>query len=577
MSTLVEIERPGGWGALGRGVAHAGVHAIPLWIVVAIVVLYATAGITGHDPWKQDEAYVFGGILDLLKSGDWIVVKVGGVPFMEKPPLFHWVGAMTATLAAPWLPLHDGARLGSAVFTFLTVLSVAAAARLLWGEGRGRIAALLTVSAAGLLTNAQMMLTDLPLMAGFAIALAGFAGCHHRRAWGGVVLGVGVGVGFLGKGVLAPGVLGLAAIALPVAFREWRRRDYFSDLATALLAALPFLVIWPAALWMRSPELFHAWFWENNVGRYLGFSVSYLGAATESGYWLETLPWFLFPPWIFAALAIARAHKHGISQPAIQIGATVAACLGAILFSSASARSIYALPMVPALALVGAGVVGHGTLRFDRALRWLGLAFFVSVAVVVWWAWACLVFAHNAPDWPWLGAYFPLEYALELSLAQSLAAAALSVAFISLVVGSRRMAGGGLAVWSGALAVAWALVGLLWLPWIDHAKSYRGMYESLARAIPPHADCVASMEVGESERAVLEYVLGIPTIDPDDGCRLVLRQRRADKVTPPVPGTWRLVWAGSRPGDFRERFELWSRTDFIARRERRRPQVKFRS
>src|SRR5258706_6825847 len=119
--------------------SREGTRAIPLWIVAAIVVLYAIAGLTGHDPWKQDEAYVFGGVLDMLKSGDWVVLKVGGVPFMEKPPLFHWVAALTATLARPWLPLHDGARLASAIFTSVTVLAVAMSARLLWGEGRGRI------------------------------------------------------------------------------------------------------------------------------------------------------------------------------------------------------------------------------------------------------------------------------------------------------------------------------------------------------------------------------------------------------------------------------------------------------
>ena len=196
--------------------------------------------------------------------------------------------------------------------------------------------------------------------------------------------------------------------------------------------------------------------------------------------------------------------------------------------------------------------------------------------MVVWWAWACLVFAHNAPDWPWLGAYFPLQYALELSPANAVAAAAISAAFIAFAWGSRRMASGGLAVWSGSLAVGWALVALLWLPWIDHAKSYRGVYESLALAIPPQADCVASLEIGESERAVLEYVLGIPTIDPDDDCRLVLRQRRADKVVPPVPKSWRLIWTGSRPGDYRERFELWSRSNFVAKRERLHLRTKFR-
>src|SRR5260221_4723058 len=191
---------------------------LPLWLVLLFVVAYILPGLVGHDPWKQDEAYVFGGVLDMLKDGDWVVVKVGGVPFMEKPPLYHWIAAMTATIFSPWLPLHDAARLASAVFVSVAVAAVALAANLLWGRGHGRIGALMMLGALGLLTNAQMMLTDLPLMAGFALAIAGFAGCHERRPWGGVLLGIGVGVGFLGKGLFAPAVIAAAALALPLLF-----------------------------------------------------------------------------------------------------------------------------------------------------------------------------------------------------------------------------------------------------------------------------------------------------------------------------------------------------------------------
>jgi hypothetical protein len=107
--------------------------------------------------------------------------------------------------------------------------------------------------------------------------------------------------------------------------------------------------------------------------------------------------------------------------------------------------------------------------------------------------------------------------------------------------------------------MAWGLPALLWLPWIDHAKSYREMYQSMARAMPAQVDCVATLDLGESERAVLEYELDIPTLDPERACNAVLRQRRADRVAPPVPRSWTLAWSGNRPGDSRERFELWLR------------------
>ena len=515
-------------------------------------------GLVGHDPWKQDEAYVFGGVLDMLQDGDWVLVKVGGIPFMEKPPLYHWVAALCARLFSGWLPLHDGARLASGLFVAAGLGGVAIASRLLWGSGNGRIGALMSLSALGLVTNAQLMLTDLPLMAGFAIALAGLAGCSARRPWGGFVLGIGVGVGFLGKGIFAPAVLGLSAAVLPVLFPPWRTRRYLRDICLSIAVALPFLIVWPLALWNHSHGLFMSWFWDNNIGRYLGFSVPSLGAATESGYWLKTWPWFLFPLWVYVALALLRDGRRLLERPAAQIGLTVAGCIALVLTSAASARSIYALPMIPALALVATGSV-RATPQFSRALSVAGIGIATITGIVVWYGWALLAFASRAPELPWLTAYFQPRFALELDVDDVLFATILSLGFVAIAFRLRNSSMGGITIWVGSLATAWGLVASLWLPWIDNSKSYRGMYESLSHAIPPNIDCVATRGLGESERAVLEYVLGIPTIDPSNGCAAVLTQRTTAKMAAPNPESWRLLWSGSRPGDYRERFELWLR------------------
>src|SRR5438105_3263588 len=63
---------------------------------VVIVAIFLFAGLIGHDPWKADEAYVFGMIQHLLDTGDWVVPMVAGEPFMEKPPLYYWVAAFFA-------------------------------------------------------------------------------------------------------------------------------------------------------------------------------------------------------------------------------------------------------------------------------------------------------------------------------------------------------------------------------------------------------------------------------------------------------------------------------------------------
>ena len=53
-------------------------------------------------------------------------------------------------------------------------------------------------------------------------------------------------------------------------------RAFLRQLATAALVFLPFATIWPTLFYLRAPDLFHVWFWDNNIGRFLGFSVPVL-------------------------------------------------------------------------------------------------------------------------------------------------------------------------------------------------------------------------------------------------------------------------------------------------------------
>src|SRR3982751_6824294 len=89
-------------------------------IFLALVLAYLLPGLIGHDPWKQDETYIFGIIQHLLETGDWVVPTLAGETFMEKPPLYYWLAAGLSHLFHPWLSLHDGARLATGVFMGIT-------------------------------------------------------------------------------------------------------------------------------------------------------------------------------------------------------------------------------------------------------------------------------------------------------------------------------------------------------------------------------------------------------------------------------------------------------------------------
>ena len=531
-------------------------------VVLAVVLTYCLPGLIGHEPWKPDEGYIFAGIFHMLQSGDWVVPHLAGEPFMEKPPLYHWLGAITAELTRSVLPLHDGARLASGLFAAITLGATALSSRIAWGAGQGRVAVLVLIGTLGLLNTFLLMLPDLPLTAGFALAMLGFVAHAFDRKWAFLAVGTGAGMGFLAKGLLAPGALAMAAIALPVCFAQWRDRRYARLLALALLVSLPWLIVWPAVLYARSPEHFVTWFWDNNIGRFLGFSVDTLGAATERGFWTRTFPWFLFPWWIFVVAAIWRSRGRLLNDTGAQVGIAIAASLAFVLAVSASARVIYALPLLPALALAATGARAHVPAVFWKLLAGLGIAIVFAIAPLSWFLWGSLISTGQVPAWHWIERSLPLEFALPLSLVSVAAALLVTAGWVGIVLYRRHLTQGHLLTWTASIAVTWALPTLLLMPWIDSAKSYRNVFEDLARALPAAYSCVQSNELGESERGILHYTIGLVTVRSEvslsANCSFLVRQIR-QRTDPPAPaGDWALLWTGSRPNAGNERFELYA-------------------
>ncbi|MDN8699386.1 hypothetical protein Q0L83_14520, partial [Staphylococcus aureus] len=76
------------------------------------------------------------------------------------------------------------------------------------------------------------------------------------------------------------------------------------------------------------------------------------------------------------------------------------------------------------------------------------------------------------------------------------------------------------------VSLSWMLMSNLLLPWVDYAKSYRSVFYSMETALPHNFDCMASKDLGESERAMLRYFAGITTYrqenQPDVQCDLLL-------------------------------------------------------
>jgi 4-amino-4-deoxy-L-arabinose transferase-like glycosyltransferase len=537
--------------------------AVPLAWLLLLAAAWLLPGLVGHDPWKQDETYVFASIYHLLQGGDWVVPMLAGEPFMEKPPLYYWAGAGLAQAFSPWLPLYDGARLASGLFSAITLLSTGLAARHWWGAGQGRIAVLVLLGCFGLLYESHLMLTDVPMLSGFAIASYGFALSRKRAVFGGVLLGTGVGVGFLAKGLLVPGVIGLTAVLLPLLFGAWRLRVYAWSLGVAFLAALPWLLIWPIALYERAPHLFYVWFWLNNIGRFLGFSVSELGANNETWFWPQTLPWFAFPALPLALLTLWRRRARIASSAPLQYGLVVFAVYLSALLASASARAHYSLPLLSALAVLAVpsvNTLSHGWNRYgDVAARLL----FTTIAGFLWAVWGIMIATGHAPDWHFLTRVLPADYRMPFNLPVFVLALAATLAYLASWRWLPCLAARAVVSMAAGITLGWLLFAMLWLPWVDNAKSYRSVYAAMQPHLPAQHHCVESSGLGESERGMLYYFSNILTlrreIHPNVNCDVLLVQGSMDDPPSQLGPDWRQVWQGARPGDTHEHFWLFVR------------------
>ena len=546
-----------------------GEKATPLALLLLLA--WLLPGLVGHDPWKPDEAYSMGLVYHIMETGDLIVPTLADEPFMEKPPLFFLTAALTAKGFSYLLPLHDGGRLASGFYMGLVFIFVALTGSELYGKGHGIITMIIMMGCIGLLPHAHLMITDTSLLAGFSIAFYGLALSQRRPLSGGVLLGIGAGVGFMSKGLLAPLVLGGIVLIVPLLSRDWRNRHFLLTIGVATLLALPWLTIWPYILYQRAPDLFHEWLWENNFGRFFGFSR--LATQQETGYYLKALTWFTWPALPLALMTLWQRRGQGWSglstylTPALLLPLVIASILLAVLMLSSATRELYILPLLLPLALLATPVVVESKFVPHRFMSHLLVILFGGLALLIWLVWFLSVI--HVPIEAWMPNIFPAEYHIMQErqgvpfqgMAFTLALLATGIwifATQQFGASAQRMIVG----WTSGVTLIWLLLMTLWLPVIDYGKSYRSMVEEMQRAMPACYTCVASRGLGEPQRAMLHYFAKIFTHRvengfPEDQCDLLLVTSDPRRIPNPPPVNSNKLWAGGRPGDLKEWYTLY--------------------
>jgi len=287
-------------------------------------------------------------------SGDWLVPRLCGEVFFEKPPLLYWVQALGFAVFGVG---ELGARIG-------TALAGAALPLVLYGFARrplGARAALFAAVALGtsfeFLALARIAFTDMLLMLWFTVCI----GALHRafeapaRGTGWFVLAcLASALAILTKGaigVLFPGAVALVHLLLLGRLREALRPGWIA-LAIPLVLGVGFS--WYLLLGLTQPGGFgfmRDLFLEHHVGR---FTAPMQGHSGSPLFYVPVLLIGMLPWSPFLPLALARADLRAGDERArfLRLFALLSALVFVFFSVAATKLPNYIAPALPGFALL---------------------------------------------------------------------------------------------------------------------------------------------------------------------------------------------------------------------------------
>ncbi len=360
-----------------------------LWLLGLGLLLIAT-GIGLRDPWPADEPRFALIARDMAASGDWLLSRIGGDIYADKPPLYFWLMALgielTGSVRAAFL-------LPSLLSGLSSVLLVYDLGRRLWNRETGLIAGLALLFTVQFVWQARQAQIDATLCFWTTLGLYGLL--RHlllgpQWRWyciGWAAAGFGVitkGVGFLPLLVLIPFAI--------LRSDAWQPRLRTARTARWLLGPLAFVAataVWlvpmliaasadPAIAAYRDEILFR-----QTIDRYTD------AWHHREPFWyfiVEVIPWLWLPltallPWLVPAWRRAwRAHD-------LRVALLTAWIVLVVLFFSASTgkRGVYVLPAVPALALVAAPYLREVAVRpvAQRVVFWIAASIATITALAI--------------------------------------------------------------------------------------------------------------------------------------------------------------------------------------------------
>lgn len=325
-----------------------------VWLLVAALCFFF---FWTRDITYFDEPRYVGIAKETATSGNWVLPRIYGAPYTEKPPLWFWCAGLAGT-AFGWNSFSFF--LPNVVAHFLTALLLFDLGRRTMSRNAGLWAALVYAACPLVLRNARSAQLDLMLEFGQALmAWGSIVAMQARRSVFGVVAALGFGVASMVKGHIALFGL-LAPLSWCAAHRDWSFVRRPGWILVTLLALVP-VGAWIAALAQQIG-------WDEFVRIYIDRQVVERTAGGVAHYspipigpeYLAALA-TMIPMVLFVPAAVRAPGKSS---------AIVAYLIWGIAFFTIfalvpSKREIYLLPLAMPLALI----VGERLAAFQTGSR----------------------------------------------------------------------------------------------------------------------------------------------------------------------------------------------------------------
>ena len=379
----------------------------PTWIVAILICLAAYLLPLGARPLIIPDESRYAEIpREMIASGDWVVPRLNGLRYFEKPALGYWVTAASMKLfGRNALAL----RLPSALATLLTALLLMVPARRFMAGLAAFFPELIFLSFFEVYAIGTFGVLDSLLVFFITGCMVSFyLGCSEKASgWkqaGWMTLaGVFCGLGLLTKGFVAAADPAVAIVPFLTWQRQWKAvaRTLWIPLVTAVLVVLP----WGLLIHAREPDFWRFFIWNEHIRRFLADNAQH---REPIWYFLLLFPaaamhWSVLLPAVLLGL-----KKAGFQHPWIRFA--VCWLVFPFLFFSFSKGKLltYILPCFPPLALLTAAGLreyfsSDKTRAFSTGAKTLALGMGLTAVCLALLQW----FGYNgfrlySQSWQWL-------------------------------------------------------------------------------------------------------------------------------------------------------------------------------